>query len=142
MIDAAEIARRIRAAMDWREPQIPSVLVARKCDVSPQAVHKWRKHGLIDLKKHLDSLADATQVPPMFYLEPEPGRSEETKAAWQRLTSWLSKAATVLLIAIPPFLAPTPSQAGEFNNNGFCRPFGGLNTHWRRWRLLWSLALT
>jgi hypothetical protein len=85
MIDGPEIAERLCAAMDWREPRIPSVLVAKRCGVTPQAVNKWRKEGWIDFKKHLEMLAKVTQVPPMFYLEAERGATKDTRAVWRRL---------------------------------------------------------
>lgn len=102
MLTGNELAQRIIAAMDWREPRVPSVLVAKKCGVTPQAVNKWRRDGTVDLKKHLAPLASVTQVPPMFFLETERGSMPETKSAWQRL---LDYAATVTPIALITFAA-------------------------------------
>lgn len=101
MLTESELAARIKAAMDNREPRIPSALVARRCGVTPQAVNKWRKDGRIDLRRHLTTLAAVTQVPPMFYLEPERGASKETRAVWKRLAEWVPAAASLAFMALP-----------------------------------------
>ena len=51
MLDATEIAERLRAAMDQRDPPIGSSDLARKLGVTKQAVYEWRTSGRI-AKRH------------------------------------------------------------------------------------------
>lgn len=132
MLDAPELAKRLRAAMDLREPKILSVYLAEQCGVTKQAVHGWRKHGRI-AKKHLQAISRVTGRPLEFFLEPERGESRETRAAW-RIASAFAKALVVLVLVIPP----SPADAG-FNNKRivstdlfFVRLINELNTHCRR----------
>ena len=108
MLDAKELAKRIRAAMDYREPPLPSTDLADKCGVTKQAVYEWRATGRIG-KGHLPVVADATGMPLIYFLEPERGSLPETRTIWRRLGKMFAKAATVLLLAIPS--APTEVQA-------------------------------
>jgi hypothetical protein len=52
-------ADRIREAMDGRIPPLTGAELADACDVTPQAVSGWRKHGRIH-KRHLETLAEKT----------------------------------------------------------------------------------
>lgn len=113
MLTNREVAERLIAAMDWREPRIPSALVARRCGVTPQAVNKWRNYGQIDFKEHLHTLASVTQVAPMFYLEEKRGQSVETKAIWRRLNEWTSATVGAAVLAVALLTgAPQPAEAG------------------------------
>lgn len=109
MLDAPELAKRLRAAMDLRDPPLPSVELAAKMGVSKQVVYEWRTTGRIG-KGRLVDLAAATGMPLEFYLEPERGMSATTKAIWRKLGKAFAKAAMILLLAIPPML-PSPAQA-------------------------------
>ena len=107
MLDAPELARRLRAAMDMREPPLLSVELAALMRVSKQVVYEWRTTGRIG-KGRLVDLAKSTAVPLEFYLEPERGMSASTKAIWRKLGKAFAKAAMLLLLALPPLL---PSKA-------------------------------
>lgn len=89
--------------MDWREPRIPSALVAERCGVTPQAVFKWRRDGKLDFR-NIATLAKVTQVPMMFYLEEKRGETAETKAIWKRLRAFSTAAASMGYFAILPAL--------------------------------------
>lgn len=104
MVTNEETVYRLIAAMDWREPRIPSALVAQRCGVTPQAVSKWRRDGKLDFRAHLVPLAAVTQVPTMFYLEEKRGDSAETKAIWKRLRAFSETTASMGYFAILPAL--------------------------------------
>ena len=70
VLDAKEIARRLRVAMDSRTPKLRSVELARACGVSPQAVNGWRSEGRI-AKKHLQTVAMETGKSLEFFLSPQ-----------------------------------------------------------------------
>lgn len=108
MLDAPELAKRLRAAMDQREPKLQSIYLAEQCGVTKQAVHGWRKHGRI-AKRHLQAIARITEKPLEFFLEPERGESKETRTAWKIIGQNFAKAALLLiaLLTIPP----SPAQA-------------------------------
>jgi hypothetical protein len=72
MLDAHELARRLRAAMDKREPKLTSAALGTACRVTPQAVNGWRKNGRI-AKKHLAVIAAETGKPLEYFLEATPG---------------------------------------------------------------------
>lgn len=59
------MAGRIFATVGRRK--IPAQLVAASCNVSVQAVSKWRRSGNID-KKHLTTLASLTGLPLSWWL--------------------------------------------------------------------------
>jgi hypothetical protein len=131
MLDAPELAKRLRAAMDMREPPLPSVELARLMGVSKQVVYEWRTTGRIGKGRLLD-LAASTEMPLEFYLEPERGMSAGTKAIWRRLGKAFAKAAMIMLLAIPPLL-PSKAEAA-FNIN--IAHFMHCVTRWlRRWGL-------
>jgi transcriptional regulator with XRE-family HTH domain len=68
-LDAKEIARRLRVAMDSRSPKLTSVELARACGVSKQAVYEWRSQGRI-AKKHLQTITMQTGKSLEFFLVP------------------------------------------------------------------------
>lgn len=72
MLDATELARRLRAAMDKRVPKLTSAALGTACKVTPQAVNGWRKNGRI-AKKHLPTIAAETGRPLEYFLGAEPG---------------------------------------------------------------------
>jgi len=53
--------------MDTALPRVTSTAMAEACKVSPQAVHGWRKTGLID-KKHLATIARLTKQPIDYFV--------------------------------------------------------------------------
>ena len=124
MLDAPELAKRLRAAMDMRDPPLPQVELAARMGVSKQVVYEWRTTGRIG-KGRLVALAEATGMPLEFYLEPERGSVPTTRAIWRKLGKAFAKAALVLLALSLP--AP---QSDAALHNTFARPFEGLNTHW------------
>jgi len=68
MLDAAELARRLRKAMDEHEPPISGAELALACGVSAQAVSQsWRKSGRI-AKGHLERIAQVTGQPLEYYV--------------------------------------------------------------------------
>jgi len=67
MLDSKELARRIREAMDEAKPKVRAVTVAAECHVTAQAVHGWRKTGLI-AKWYLAPLAKLTGRPITYFL--------------------------------------------------------------------------
>src|SRR4051812_27819965 len=71
MLDAKELARRLRVAMDAAQPPVSSAKVAAECDVTPQAVNGWRKNGRIH-KKHIPAVAKLTGRPPIYFLAANP----------------------------------------------------------------------
>lgn len=68
MLDAHEIARRIKLAMDGHKPPIKSARIAALCGVTPQAVNGWRKTGRV-AKRHLAVISRETERPLQFFLE-------------------------------------------------------------------------
>ena len=71
MIDATDLKRRLILAMENASPRVKSSDLARACDVSPQAVHGWRKKGLID-KKFLPTIARLTNQPVEYFVGASP----------------------------------------------------------------------
>jgi len=67
MLDALELARRVREAMDAHKPKVTSVALADACKVTPQAVNGWRKTGRLH-KKHLATIAKLTDRPLSWFL--------------------------------------------------------------------------
>ena len=90
MLDAKELAARLRAAMDLRDPVLKQAQLAQRCNVTGQAVHSWRTDGRIS-KGQLLTIARETGVPIEFFLEAERGASSATLAAWKRLGESLIK---------------------------------------------------
>lgn len=72
MLDANELARRLRVAMDTASPKVTSARLAKACEVTPQAVNGWRKNGRL-AKKHLPTIAAETGKPLPYFLEGTPG---------------------------------------------------------------------
>ena len=89
MLDAKELAKRLRAAMDNHTPRILSVDLAAKCGVTPQAVNGWRTTGRI-AKRHLFTICQETGLPIEFFLEDRRGETQTTKKAWQRVAASLA----------------------------------------------------
>ena len=98
MLDAKELAKRIRSAMDGHNPSIRQIDLALKCDVSPQAVHSWRTTGRV-AKRHLQTIVEITGQPIEFFLEDERGESRETRKAWLRIGAPLT---VLLALLLPP----------------------------------------
>lgn len=73
MLDAVELARRLREAMDRRVPKLTSAALAKACDVTPQAVYEWRKTGRIS-KGYLEIIAAETARPLEYFLGSERGK--------------------------------------------------------------------
>lgn len=69
MLDADEIARRLREAMG--QANVTAAALARTMRESPQAVYSWRKTGRI-AKGKLPKLARAIGKPVTYFLEEEP----------------------------------------------------------------------
>lgn len=67
MLDAVELAGRLRRAMDQHEPPITGAELADACKVTPQAISGWRKNGRI-AKKHLQRIAAITNKPLEYFL--------------------------------------------------------------------------
>lgn len=67
MLDAHELAKRLRRAMDDHEPPITGAVLSEACDVTPQAVSGWRKNGRLH-KKHLPKIATITSKPLEYFL--------------------------------------------------------------------------
>jgi hypothetical protein len=59
MLDAEELARRFKRAMDVASPTVRDAELARACGVEPQAITGWRKTGRI-AKRHLAVIAEIT----------------------------------------------------------------------------------
>lgn len=70
MLDATELARRLRIAMDRAKPRVKSSAVAQACEVTRQAVSGWRKNGRL-AKKHLQTIAKLTGKPLAYFLGAE-----------------------------------------------------------------------
>lgn len=67
MLDANELARRLRNAMDNKEPRLTAAALAKACGVTDQAVNGWRKTGRL-AKKHLQTIVRETGRPIEFFL--------------------------------------------------------------------------
>lgn len=67
MLDATELAKRIREAMDKRQPTLTSAALAAACSVTPQAVYEWRKTGRVS-KGYLSKIAAETGKPLEYFL--------------------------------------------------------------------------
>lgn len=68
VLDALELARRLREAMDHGPHKISLTRLAGACNVTPQAVNGWRTTGKI-AKKHLTTIARLTNKPIAHFLE-------------------------------------------------------------------------
>jgi len=68
MLDANEVARRLREAMDSARPPVTGAALADACHVTPQAVNGWRKTGRLH-KRHLGTIAKVTGQPLAYFLE-------------------------------------------------------------------------
>jgi hypothetical protein len=131
MLDSKELAERLRAAMDYREPPLGSSELARRCKVTKQAVYEWRTTGRMG-KSHLVGVATETGMPLEYFLEPVRGSSSVTRMIWRRLGKAFAKVATLAVLALPPFL-PTRVEAA-FNITQYTlsfRRFIALFTTWR-----------
>lgn len=73
MLDARELGRRIKEAMDKREPKLTSAALASTCEVTPQAVYEWRKTGRVS-KKYLEKIAAETGRPLEYFLGSDAGK--------------------------------------------------------------------
>jgi hypothetical protein len=67
MLDAKEVGRRIKKAMDEAEPKVTGNALAAACDVTPQAVSGWRKTGRVS-KRHLLTLSRLTGKPLEYFI--------------------------------------------------------------------------
>jgi transcriptional regulator with XRE-family HTH domain len=114
MLDAQEFARRLRAAMDLRDPPMAQVYLAEKLGVSKQVVYEWRTTGRIG-KGRLVALAEATGMPLEYYLEPERGSSPSTRAIWRKLSRAFAKVASILLAFTLFYSVPQEVEAKAFN---------------------------
>jgi transcriptional regulator with XRE-family HTH domain len=115
MLDAPELAKRLCAAMDYRDPPMKSVELTEKMGVSKQVVYEWRTTGRIS-KGRLLALAEATGMPLEYYLEPTRGSSITTKAIWRKFGKAFAKVASLVALTLA-FLLPSPAEASVFNNN-------------------------
>lgn len=79
MLDALELARRLRVAMDNHKPKVTSAEVAKVCKVTPQAVHGWRKTGRI-AKRYLVIISKVTEKPLNYFLDEVAQARQETPA--------------------------------------------------------------
>jgi hypothetical protein len=59
MLDAREIAKRLREAMDEAKPPIRGSDLAIACGVTPQAISGWRETGRL-AKRHLPTISRVT----------------------------------------------------------------------------------
>lgn len=112
MLDAPEFAKRLCAAMDYREPPLRTVDLAATMGVSKQVVYEWRTTGRIS-KGRLVQLAEATGMPLEFYLEPERGGSPTTRAIWRKLSRLFVRVASIFLALCLAMLIPSPAEAGS-----------------------------
>ena len=123
----AELAERLRIAMDSMVPPLLSVQLAEKCGVTKQAVNDWRRTGRI-AKRHLPTIARETSLPLEFFLEVERGQSKKTRGIWERLGALT----TAILLSTTISIAPQQAEA-EISHNQI-----GPDTHMlrlRRWLL-------
>lgn len=113
MLDAQELAERLRAAMDLREPPLLSSELARRMGVTKQAVYEWRTHGRI-AKRHFEGICRETDMPLEYFLESARGSTPATKVIWRRLGKFFTKVAMLALLALP---LPRPAEAMLHNVN-------------------------
>lgn len=118
MLDATELAKRLTAAMDYRDPPLKSVELAKMCDVTKQAVHEWRTTGRIG-KQHLMTVAQATGTPIEFWLETERGSMKSTRIIWMKFGKAFAKAAAIALLSLS-FLQAPDAQAKIFDKSPAC----------------------
>jgi hypothetical protein len=131
MLDAKELAERLRAAMDLREPPLLSSELARTCGVSKQAVYEWRTTGRMG-KAHLTTVAQETGMPLEFFLEPDRGSSPTTKVIWRKLGKAFAKVAMLATLTLA-FLVPHPAEAGALHKSFFAPDLNGIYIALRRW---------
>lgn len=113
MLDSTELARRLCAVMDYREPRLRSVDVAAYCGVSKQTVYEWRTTGRI-AKSHFHKLAEVTETPFEFWFEPERGMSKTTRAIWDRLGKLLVRVAVVAILTVVQPLLTFHAEASDY----------------------------
>src|SRR5574341_1200691 len=110
MLDAPEFAKRLCAAMDYREPPLRTVDLAARMGVGKQVVYEWRTTGRI-AKGRLVALAEATGMPLEFYLEPERGASPQTRAIWRKLSRLFARVALIFLALSAALTQPKTAEA-------------------------------
>lgn len=72
MLDAHELAKRLREAMDNKVPRLSAAALAKSCKVTDQAVNGWRKTGRI-AKRHLPTISAETGKPLAYFLGEDAG---------------------------------------------------------------------
>lgn len=67
MLDADELAKRLRRAMDEANSPVTGAALAAACGVTPQAVSDWRKKGRFH-KRHLPTISRLTGKPVEYFV--------------------------------------------------------------------------
>lgn len=67
MLNALDLARLIKAALDDHTPPLSHAGLATECGVTPQAVNGWITNGRV-AKKHLPKIAGYTGKPLGYFL--------------------------------------------------------------------------
>lgn len=83
MLDAQELARRLRRAMDDPTPPITGAAMAAACGVTPQAVSGWRTDGRI-AKRHLLTISAITRQPIDYYVRDRTDQDVKIKSRKER----------------------------------------------------------
>jgi hypothetical protein len=127
MLDAEELARRFKRAMDVASPKISDAELARACGVEPQAITGWRKTGRI-AKRHLAVIAETTGCGIDYLVgitdQPKkllPHPDDEARALWskyKRASPTVRQAIDTLVVggiltrvsAPPPHVTSKPSK--------------------------------
>lgn len=81
MLDAQELARRLRKAMDEAEPPVTGAALALACGVTPQAVSGWRTDGRF-AKRHLLTISAVTKQPVDYYVRDR--TDQDTKIRYRK----------------------------------------------------------
>lgn len=146
MLDADELSKRVRAAMDLREPPLASVELAAKCGVTKQAVYGWRTTGRMS-KAQLLTVSQETGMPLEFFLEADRGTTPTTKAIWRRMGRAMAKAAMVALVLALQYVNPPSALAYGSESYGYwhtpvCIMLNRIRTVFLHWLVRWLTVRT
>lgn len=88
VLDAKEVGRRIKKAMDEADPPVTGSDLARACVVTPQAVSGWRRTGRVS-KRHLMTIMRVTGKPLEYFVGESVGSDKKTNN--HHVKPWLTE---------------------------------------------------
>lgn len=84
MLDSLKLAKKIRDAMDLKNPPVAGSALAKECGVTPQAVYGWRTNGRV-AKKHLQTIARLTGKAVEYFLSDDFAEQPSKKGQTEKI---------------------------------------------------------